>query len=760
MKLINPTILGGLALTHLTPSSAELSYEKTGSQLTDYLSQIAELKQTMHETIGQVGYFIEDIRKQKVDKSENQVGNASDRTDKDKNLAKSLKMAKDLLAKEKLIKSQIAEMESKLRRDRTELNHGMNKYEKFRNNQSPASSEFENTFPNVFTGSYRNAIDGGNYQNSGFTNGDFDDFSDDGQYNFNEAMSAFGGLDIDMNADKSEPNQSIFTQQPPSSAKLFGSGIIHSQFNMAQALGLDGSDDDENGLFDNGGEDPLAALLRTLEEDESGSVRGPSDCLSYETWSSDLNMCVGCKRFNSMWNIIDSTLRQNGAHIADQVELHQLKAKIEASGEDSNKILGDCDSKNVAFYGPNHPCRIVCNKGLVAKNGGEGTQLFRCFCHAGRGCEWLYGGRNGEHILECIDPEDPIARQELVQAAEINNNPRAIKILESINKKQIRQEKLANKVPKLEKIVSQRQMKASEKMESLKSLKNPIKVEYFYVHRINHQILSTQVENFKHLINNNHITIIHGVTHNDADWLANWMQGISEDLTTETHKWSYLATQLVGKPNSGKYERAIVFWRNDKVNIDKAIQLSEDSRFTYAPFMLSVSRKKHQYQKQINMQVPKGIYQSFSIIVVRGDDSLRKNPEKKEIELMNYPNLLENFRDQITQSDPTQKFYNATMIIGNFFDDCTFMPDLNYKKWLEEFETTWTIPKRWHMKTFPEDDPGVVIGSKKPCVLNKVLTLSRKDDSLCADLKVDGRLSTSAIRSMSTFFRPVVCNVE
>ena len=98
MKLINPTILGGLALTHLTPSSAELSYEKTGSQLTDYLSQIAELKQTMHETIGQVGYFIEDIRKQKVDKSENQVGNASDRTDKDKNLAKSLKMAKDLLA--------------------------------------------------------------------------------------------------------------------------------------------------------------------------------------------------------------------------------------------------------------------------------------------------------------------------------------------------------------------------------------------------------------------------------------------------------------------------------------------------------------------------------------------------------------------------------------------------------------------------------------------------------------------------------------
>ena len=34
--------------------------------------------------------WIEDIRKQKVDKSENQIGNASDRTDKDKNLAISI----------------------------------------------------------------------------------------------------------------------------------------------------------------------------------------------------------------------------------------------------------------------------------------------------------------------------------------------------------------------------------------------------------------------------------------------------------------------------------------------------------------------------------------------------------------------------------------------------------------------------------------------------------------------------------------------
>lgn len=503
-------------------------------------------------------------------------------------------------------------------------------------------------------------------------------------------------------------------------------------------------------------------------KEEAPNSTNRNNCLSYERWSEEYGMCVGCQYRDSMYNVIDSSLRTNNAHIADAKELVYLKIKLEEEGKDWNKLLGDCDNENQdgVFYGPGHTCRVMCHRNYVPINSGAGTRAFRCVCDFHTGCRWFYGGSNGDNVLQCVDPITDKAQ--IQTAAETNEH--AQKVLDYISRKELQAEKVAFKNDKVNRRLAQRVEKNEMKLADWEDKKNPIIFKYYYLFDMDSEKLSQAKRQslYIDLIKSSHLTILAGITEASDAYLADWCTAMISRLKSldDNHFWKFFVTNLTG--SAFKQERTIIFFRYDKIFINTPIQLENDSRFTFNPFLLQVFRRKYKNQRYINENIPKGVNSELSLIVFRGDETLKKNFARKNAELMALPELESEFTSKIqAKIDATGEghaYYNSTMIVGNFFADsnCQFMSETDETEFSEKFKNHWSFNDRWNFKNFAVNSFGDVLGKEdNPCHLNQVIVKSRREVTICDDVAEDKTSFTvPELKEMSGYFRPIGCTIN
>merc|ERR1712048_314704 len=550
-KIKTHTLLGAAIFYSGAVHSQSYGYANAELQLSDYLNKISAVKQKMHDSIKEVSLFIDSLR------HERELGVSPD--------GKTLDKARDILTQEKELKKAIAHLEEELRQDKKglEIDQAMKNvgyldefqarrvsqnYDRRQNHHLPSDYNYFDI--NSSINSESDDYDNYDYDYQNQFNGEDDD--DDFQATIDDVdlstSDGFAKTGIDMSDAlfghiyRDEDDE--IEQEIPS--PWFQDGFMARSMNFGASLAQNSNSTEITVDFSDEEDKPSDGRRKAPSRDIGPNSTNKNNCLYFERWSEQFGMCVGCEYQGSMWNIIDETLRINGAHIADDVELLPMKLEKQEEINSGEFQLGSCDGKNANdYFGAGHICRIMCHKGYLPLNAGQGTKIFRCFCNPLTGCAWQYGGPAGDKILNCIDPNQQLSV--LKDAAVVN--PNAAKALEVFERKEKQSQNQAFRANKDSRLAAQRQSKAIEQMQKLNQFRNPIKLQYFFAYDLNMDRKFIQAtETIVQLVVNTHISIISAVKISNDEVLSQVISNVIDRLNSlhVDHSWSAMVSRLSG----------------------------------------------------------------------------------------------------------------------------------------------------------------------------------------------------------------------
>ena len=141
---------------------------------------------------------------------------------------------------------------------------------------------------------------------------------------------------------------------------------------------------------------------------------------------------------------------------------------------------------------------------------------------------------------------------------------------------------------------------------------------------------------------------------NSEEFYLSWCHEIQKNLRKQTRKpFHFVLTHYVG-PN-GRQEKAALFYRSDKVSLDKSIQIPDTPDFKFSPVLFEFSRFSGKSKGR------SGVVQKFSLINYRGDDDVSEFGKSwKPVELMKLPTLEETF-NSLMRDHLGVSYYNHTV---------------------------------------------------------------------------------------------------
>merc|ERR1711963_302989 len=159
---------------------------------------------------------------------------------------------------------------------------------------------------------------------------------------------------------------------------------------------------------------------------------------------------------------------------------------------------------------------------------------------------------------------------------------------------------------------------------------------YLYINKRSNQELEDYQDIYVNIIKSFDIYILQGLfkfNENSEEFYLNWSHGIQRDLRKQTRKpYHFVVTHYVGPYN--RKEKAALFYRSDKVSLDKSVQIPNSLDFMFSPVLFEFSRFSGKSKDR------SGVVQKFSLINYRGDDDdSESGKNQKSSELMKLPTL-------------------------------------------------------------------------------------------------------------------------